>query len=65
MRIYSVTSTVLPKELSKRLIRANTAAQALSFATRGFYSVEVATQDELIDLATNGVKVETAMEVSK
>lgn len=65
MKIYSVRSSVLPKELSTRLIRANNQAQALSFATRDFYTVELATQDQLVDLATNGVRVETAVEEAK
>jgi len=65
MKIYSVRSSVLPKELSTRLIRANNQAQALSYATRDFYVVELATQDQLVELATNGVKVETAAEASK
>lgn len=65
MRIYSIRSEVLPTGLKTRLIRAKTSAQALAFAVKDFYTVEVATQDELIELATNGVKVETAAEASK
>lgn len=66
MRIYSVTPTnKLPESMKPRLIRALTANQALRFATEQFYSVELATQDQLVDLATNGVKVETAVDISK
>lgn len=60
MRIYSVKSEVLPTGLKTRLIRAKTSTQALAFAVRDFYTCELASQDELIDLATNGVKVENA-----
>lgn len=61
MKIYSVKSTVLPEKLSTRLIRAENASQAIRFATSGFYQVSLASQDELVALATNGVAVENAV----
>jgi hypothetical protein len=47
--------------MKPRLIRAQNANQALRFATAEFYECALATQDQLVDLATNGIKVETVL----
>lgn len=44
-----------------RLVRANTRAQALNHVARGIINVDIPTQDQLIDFASCGKKVETAL----
>lgn len=44
-----------------RLVRANTRAQALNHVAHGIINVDVPTQDQLIDLISNGKKVETSL----
>ena len=62
MKIYSCRPTnKLPESMKPRLIRAQNANQALRFATAEFYECALATQDQLVDLATNGIKVETVL----
>jgi len=53
--------TVTNADGSKSLVRAKTAAAAISFKRRQiFVSAAKATQDELIDLIAAGVKIEVA-----
>lgn len=49
---------LLPK--AARLVRAPNAAQAIRHVVRGLFKAEVATQTQLVDLLTAGVKVEEA-----
>jgi hypothetical protein len=44
-----------------RLVRANTRAQALNHVATGVISVDIPTQDQLIDLVAKGQSVETAI----
>lgn len=44
-----------------RLVRANTRAQALNHVAHGIINVDVPTQDQLIDLISNGKKIETSL----
>ena len=56
-RIYLVTDTETNKH---RLIRAANQAQAVGFAARSRFDVEVASQDDLVSLVANGHAVEEA-----
>lgn len=60
MRIYIVGG---PE--GARLIRAQTRQQAVWFATQGKYQVRPAGQDDLIDLISKGVKVESVSDNSQ
>ncbi len=60
-RIYMVTSA---DGAERYLVRANTPAQARNHVTANLYTVTVPDQDELYSAAADGVKVETAGEVS-
>lgn len=62
-RIYKVEDTEGDAP-SVKLVRAGTPAQALRHATISRFSVDVATQDDLVALVANGVAVETAGESS-
>lgn len=42
------------------LVRANNQSQAIRHVVRGLFKAEVATQAQLVDLLTAGVKVEDA-----
>ena len=55
IRIYVVTDT---ETKSQRLIRASNRAEAVRFASRSRFSVEAASQDDLVNLLPNGVKIE-------
>lgn len=57
-RVYLVTHA----KGAKRLVRASSQAQALRHASRGDYTVDVPTQDELVTALTSGTKVEDAKE---
>ena len=48
-----------------RLVRANTRAQALNHVAHGIINVDIPTQDQLIDFASCGKKVETALRPEK
>lgn len=56
-RIYLVTDTETNKH---RLIRAGNQAQAIGFAARSRFDVEVAGQDDLVSLVAAGHVVEEA-----
>lgn len=56
-RIYLVTDTETNKH---RLIRAANQAQAVGFAARSRFDVEVAGQDDLVSLVAAGHAVEEA-----
>lgn len=56
-RIYKVEGPV-PDQT--RLVRANTPAQAVRHAVKSDYSATVAAQDDLVELLSRGVQVETA-----
>lgn len=53
-RIYAITD----QNGHTRLVRATTTAQGLRHVAKDEYSVKVATQDELVALVSDGVKVE-------
>ena len=56
-RIYLVTDTETNKH---RLIRASNQAQAIKYAASTRFDIEVAGQDDLVSLLTNGIPVELA-----
>jgi hypothetical protein len=56
-RIYVVTDTETNKH---RLIRAGNQAQAIKYAAQTRFDIEVAGQDDLVSLLTNGVPIELA-----
>jgi hypothetical protein len=59
-RIYKITPpTAEAGAVAPRLVRATTSAQALRFVASEFL-VDVASQDDLEQLLTSGVKVEKA-----
>ena len=58
-RIYVVTD--LRADGSEvRLIRAGNQAQAIKYAAQTLFDIEVAGQDDLVNLLTNGVPIELA-----
>ena len=52
--IYSVTTP----DNQVRLVRASVRQQALSFVANSLLKVQLASQEELVELVSNGVKVE-------
>ena len=56
-RIYLVTDVETNKH---RLIRASNQAQAIKYAAQTRFDIEVAGQDDLVNLLTNGVPIEMA-----
>jgi hypothetical protein len=54
-RIYIVTST----DGATRLIKATVASQAITHAAKQSFTARVASQDDLVQALSNGVKVET------
>ena len=56
-RIYVVTDTETNKH---RLIRAANQSQAIKYAASTRFDIEVAGQDDLVSLLTNGIPVELA-----
>lgn len=56
-RIYLVTDTETNKH---RLIRASNQAQAIKYAASTRFDIEVAGQDDLVNLLTHGIPVELA-----
>lgn len=62
-RVYKVVITVPPGgEKVTKLIRAQNKVQPLNHVAKGMIAVEIATQDDLIELVSKGVKVEEAGE---
>lgn len=59
-RIYAVSPAVVSTPTAKRLVRASTPAQALRHVTGTMFDVAVASQDDCIEGAAAGVKVEVA-----
>lgn len=57
IRIYVVTDT---ETQNQRLIRASTRAEAVRYASRSRFTVEPASQDDLVNLLPNGVKIEVS-----
>ena len=57
IRIYVVTDN---ETKNQRLIRATNRAEAVRFASRTRFSVEAASQDDLVALLPNGVKIEAS-----
>lgn len=57
IRVYVVTDT---ETKSQRLIRASNRAEAVRFASRTRFTVDAASQDDLINLLPNGVKIEVS-----
>lgn len=55
-RIYVVTSD----KAKAQLVRANTVSQALRHVTEKMFSAEVADQDTLVQLISDGVTVDDA-----
>lgn len=56
-RIYVVTDIETNRH---RLIRASNQAQAIKYAAQTRFDIEVANQDDLVNLLTNGVPIELA-----
>jgi hypothetical protein len=54
-RIYIVTST----EGVTRLVKATVASQAITHVAKNAFTAKVASQDDLVQALSNGVKVET------
>lgn len=55
-RIY----LVVQPDGTPRLVKASVRSQALSHVASSLLNIHVATQDDLVDLLSNGVKVESA-----
>lgn len=55
-RIY----LVVQPDGTPRLVKASVRSQALSHVASTLLSIHVATQDDLVDLLSNGIKVESA-----
>lgn len=55
-RIY----LVVQPDGTQRLVRASVRSQALSHVASSLLTIHVATQDDLVDLLSNGTKVESA-----
>lgn len=60
-RIYLVTST----SGAVRLVKATVASQAITHAAKQSFTVRVASQDDLVEALSNGVKVETYGETAQ
>jgi hypothetical protein len=56
-RIYVVTDIETSRH---RLIRASNQAQAIRHAAQTRFDIEVANQDDLVSLLTNGIPIELA-----
>lgn len=59
-RIYVVRTTKEAPGIALRLVRASNPAQATRHVANAFLTCDVASQDDCIAAATDGVKVETA-----
>lgn len=60
-RIYVVTD-LHAQPIKHRLVRAASQAQARNYAARSQYTVDVASQQSLVDLLGDGTKIEDAGE---
>jgi len=60
-RIYIVTST----DGATRLIKATVASQAITHAAKQSFTARVASQDDLVQALSKGVKVETYGETAQ
>lgn len=56
-RIYLVNGDI-GATVEPRLIKASTKQQAVSFAAQSLLSARVASQDDLVEALSNGIKVE-------
>jgi hypothetical protein len=56
-RIYLVTDVETNKH---RLVRAGNQAQAIRYAAQTRFNIEVAGQEDLVSLLTNGIPIELA-----
>lgn len=61
-RIYLVQTQHAGQVIARRLVRAPNQAQAIRHVATASITAEVATQDECIELAASGVRVETSGE---
>jgi hypothetical protein len=61
-RIYLVTDQ---ESQAKRLIRAGSQAQAIRHAAQSRFAIEVAGQDDLVQLLASGQAVESATQTSE
>lgn len=61
-RIYLLKYTEHNKDQRNRLVRATSPAQAMKHATKDLFTVAVAEPEELVNLCSNGTKVEDASE---
>lgn len=59
-RIYLVASKLGEGNEAGALVRASSQAQAIGHVVRNRYAAEVASQTQLVDLVTAGIKVEDA-----
>ena len=59
-RIYVVRTIECTGGFGARLVRAHTPAQAIRWCAKGVILAEVASQDDLVALASSGVRVEKA-----
>ena len=59
-RIYLVGSS--DPSIKNRLVKANAPSQAIAYVAKQILSVKVASQDDLVNALTQGVKVETFKE---
>jgi hypothetical protein len=60
-RIYIVTST----DGATRLVKATVASQAITHAAKSAFTARVASQDDLVQALSNGIKVETYGETAQ
>lgn len=60
LKIYLVTTVGNSDVRKRRLVRASNATQAWRRVAEELVTVDMATQDELVELAAAGVKVEDA-----
>jgi hypothetical protein len=60
-RIYIVIST----DGATRLVKATVASQAITHVAKNTFTAKVASQDDLVQALSNGVKVETYGESAK
>ncbi len=60
-RIYIVTTT----DGATRLVKATVASQAITHVAKSAFSAKVASQDDLVEAVSNGIKVETYGETAQ
>lgn len=59
-RIYLVTGPT-----GNRLVKATVASQAITHVAKSAFSAKVASQDDLVEALSNGIKVETYGETAQ